>query len=141
MHLLVKLWVMLMSAEIDKAENEADKFASMVLHYSHNAEHYIQTKELQKASEMIWGALSCTLKTVAAKHDKEIKSHKQLGEFARELAKNENNKDILNAYSHASTLHQNFYESNLDEKTIRIFIDDIRKIIGKLMISMGYRAP
>lgn len=136
-----KLWDILMSAEIDKAENEADKFAAMVLHYSHNAAHYLQTKDWQKACEMMWGALSCTLKAVAAKHNKEIKSHRQLGEFARELARNEKNKDILNAYSHASTLHQNFYESNLDEKTVRIFVDDIKRIIGILMKKMGYRAP
>lgn len=130
-----------MSAEIEKAETEADKFAAMVRHYSHNAEHYIKIKDFHKASEMMWGSLSCTLKAVAAKQGREIRSHGKLGAFARELSRNEKNKDILNAYSHASTLHQNFYESNLDENVIRTFIDDIRKIIGKLMLQMGYRAP
>ena len=28
-----------MSAQIDAAKNEADKYASMVLHYSHNAKN------------------------------------------------------------------------------------------------------
>ena len=30
-----------MSEKIDEAKNDADKFASMVLHYSHNAERHI----------------------------------------------------------------------------------------------------
>ena len=34
-----------MSAGIDKAENDADKFASMVLHYSHNAEKYLKIRD------------------------------------------------------------------------------------------------
>lgn len=130
-----------MSAEIEKAENDADKFASMVLHYSHNAAHYVKTEDFQKASEMMWGALSCALKAVAAKNDIIIHSHKQLGEFARDLARTEKNKEIFDCFSKASTLHRNFYESDLDSISVRILIDDVRKIVGKLMTGMGYRAP
>ena len=68
-------------------------------------------------------------------------SIEQYEKFARELARTEKDKNILNSYSHTSNLHQNFYESNLDEKVIRTFVDDIRKIIGKLMLQMDYRAP
>ena len=56
-----------MSAQIDAAKNEADKYAGTVLHYSHNAENYLRTKDYHKAGEMMWGAMSCALKTVAAK--------------------------------------------------------------------------
>lgn len=89
----------------------------------------------------MWGALSCTLKAVAAKQNRELRSHKRLGEFASELALTEKDKNIWMSYTSASNLHQNFYESNLGEREIRILIDDVRKVIGKLMLQMGYRAP
>ena len=56
-----------MSARIEEVKDDADRFASMVLHYSHNAEKYMKNKDHHKASEMMWGAMSCVIKAVAAK--------------------------------------------------------------------------
>jgi len=130
-----------MSQKINEAENEPDKFASMVLHYSHNAEKYLKEKDFHKASEMMWGSMSSVLKAVAAKKKILITSHKQIGKFAIKLSKEEKNKEIFYSYSLASMLHRNFYESDLDEFLVRSIIDDISKTIGKLMVIMGYRAP
>ena len=78
-----------MSAGIDKAENDADKFASTVLHCSHNAEKYLKIRDYHKASEMMRGAVSCVIKAVAAKQNKQLKSHNRvLADYAREFAKN-----------------------------------------------------
>ena len=60
-----------MSAQSDATKNEADKHASMVVHHSHNAEKYLRSKDYHKASEMMWGAMSCALKMVAAKKNQE----------------------------------------------------------------------
>lgn len=130
-----------MSQKINEAENEPDKFASMVLHYSHNAEKYLKEKDFHKASEMMWGSMSSVLKAVAAKKRILITSHKQIGKFAIKLSKEEKNKEIFYSYSLASMLHRNFYESDLDEFLVRSIIDDISKTIGELMVIMGYRAP
>lgn len=130
-----------MSQKINEAENEPDKFASMVLHYSHNAEKYLKEKDFHKASEMMWGSMSSVLKAVAAKKKILITSHKQIGKFAIKLSKEEKNKEIFYSYSLASMLHRNFYESDLDEFLVRSIIDDISKTIGELMVIMGYRAP
>jgi len=130
-----------MSTKIDEAENDADKFALMVLHYSHNAEKYLKIKDYHKASEMMWGAMSCVIKAVAAKEDKSIKSHRQLGEYVRKLAKQQKDKEIFNSFSKASMLHSNFYESNLDPKTILAIVQEVSRTIGRLMHKMGYRSP
>lgn len=130
-----------MSAKIDEAENEPDKFASMVLHYSENAEKYLKANDFHKASEMIYGAMSSVLKAVAAKKNLYFESHKELAGFARTLAKMEKDEEILNSFSHASLLHKNFYESNLNELEVRTLIEKVRKTIGKLMKKMSYRAP
>lgn len=130
-----------MSSEIEKAENEPDKFAAMVLHYSHNAARYLESNDLHKASEMMWGAMSCVIKAVAAKKGITIKSHKDLGSFARQLSKMEHDKDIFDSFSKASVLHSNFYEANLDALSVRTLIDDVRMTVGRLMKKMKYRAP
>lgn len=130
-----------MSAQIDAAKNDADKYASMVLHYSHNAEKYLKSDNYHKASEMMWGAMSCVLKTVAAKRNKSINGHRALGKFAILLSKQEQNKDIFYSFALASMLHQNFYESNLDKFLVKSICTDVARTIGKLMVKMDYRAP
>lgn len=130
-----------MSAQIDAAKNEADKYASMALHYSHNAEKYLKLNDYNKASEMMWGAMSCVLKTVAAKRNKSINSHKELGQFARTLSKQEQDKEIFTSFLHGNMLHRNFYESNLDTLLVKSMCSDVARTIGKLMLKMKYRAP
>ena len=136
-----RFWDFEMSAQIDEADNDADRYASMVLHYSHNAEKYLKIKDYHKASEMMWGAMSCCVKTVAATKNESIKSHRQLGEYARKIAKMENDKEVFYSFSQASMLHSNFYESNLDPNTVLAIVEGVSKTIGKLMKKMGYRAP
>ena len=130
-----------MSAQIDAAKNKTDKYASMVLHYSHNAEKYLKLKDYNKASEMMWGAMSCALKTVAAKRNESIKNHKALGQFAETLSKQEQNKEIFTSFLHGNMLHRNFYESNLDTVLVKSMCFDVAKTIGKLMRNMKYKAP
>lgn len=130
-----------MSAKIDEAKNDADKFASMVLHYSHNAERYLKEKDFQKGSEMMYGAMSCVLKAKAAKENRTIETHKGLWKYVGELAEQEKNKEIYESFSKASTLHSNFHESNLDPRIMVEMAKEIARTIGRLMLEMKYRAP
>jgi hypothetical protein len=130
-----------MSNRIEEATNDADKYAGMVLHYSDNAEEYLRIGDYHKASEMMWGAMSCVLKTVAAKRNKVINGHRALGKFAITLSKQEKNKEIFYSFALASMLHQNFYESNLDKFLVHSVCTDVAKTVGRLMKSMDYKAP
>ncbi len=130
-----------MSQKINDAKNDADKFASMVLHYSHNAEKNLKEGNFHKAGEMMWGSMSCTLKAVAAKKNVKIKSHRDIAKFAIKLSRDEKNKEIFHAYTSASMLHRNFYESDLDEYLVYSIIQNVSKTIGMLMKKIGYRAP
>ena len=113
----------------------------MTLHYSHNAEKYLKIRDYHKASEMMRGAMSCVIKAVAAKQNRQLKSHRILTEYAREFAKKQNDKEVFDSFLKASQLHSNFYESNLEPKTIIAIIQDVSKTIGRLVHKMGYRAP
>lgn len=130
-----------MSAQSDATKNEADKHASMVVHHSHNAEKYLRSKDYHKASEMMWGAMSCALKMVAAKKNQEINSHRGLAKFAEMLSKQEHDKEIFDSFSLASMLHRNFYESNLDPMQVKSVCFRVAKTVGRLMVKMEYRAP
>ena len=130
-----------MSQKIKDAKNDADKFASEVLHYSRNAEKYLKIKDYHKASEMMWGAMACVIKTVAAKQNESLKSHSALSDYVRKLAKEQKDKEIFDSFSKACMLHSNFYESNLEPKTILAIIQDVSRTIGKLLHKMGYNTP
>ena len=130
-----------MSKQIDEAKNDADKFASMVLHYSHNAKRYLKEKDYHKASEMMSGAMSCVLKAKAAKENREMNSHRELWKYVGELSEQEKSREIYNSFSKASTLHANFYESNLDTRIIIEMAHEVARTVGRLMLEMKYRAP
>ena len=38
-------------------------------------------------------------------------------------------------------LHSNFYELNLDPKTILAIVQEVSRTVGRLMHKMGYIAP
>ena len=122
-----------MSNKLYSDEIDVDKFTKLVLHYGDNAKKYLEKKDYQKASEMIWGAMSCTIKAVAAKENKSIKSHAILTSYAIELAERLHDEMISNSISNASLLHRNFYEANLDPDTISKHAKLIFRTIDKLM--------
>ena len=90
---------------------------------------------------MMWGAMSCVLRTVAAKKNKDINSHKSLGVFAKTLSKQERDTKIFYSFSLASDLHRNFYESNMDSILVKSTCRHVARTVGKLMTNMGYGAP
>lgn len=134
-----------MTAQIAGTQNQAknmqkaEKYAKLSLHYSLNAAKFLKLKEYEKACEMMWGAMATILKAIAARDGIHIKKHNDLWGFAEKTAKKTNDTEIYTSFSLASNLHTNFYESELDEKTLRKIINRIAKTIGKLMKDLGYR--
>ncbi len=61
---------------------------------------------------MMWGAMLCVIKTAAARENKSIKSHKGLGEYVKELAQRDKDKELFDSFAKAGLLHSNFYESD-----------------------------
>ena len=54
--------------------------------YLSNAEHAIAAGEYRKASELLWGAVTQQLKTLAASRNILITSHRQFFDFLRQYA-------------------------------------------------------
>ena len=102
-------------------------------HYLENAFVAIKAGDLEKASEFIWGSMAQALKAVAASKKIQIRSHKQLRDYARELARVLNDKTIRDSFERAQSLHNNFYESGLLLEDVVVGAEDIRRTVAKLL--------
>ncbi|MBE0415068.1 MAG: hypothetical protein IBX36_00800 [Dehalococcoidia bacterium] len=111
----------------------AEKYKAQSIHYLENAFASMVAGDAEKAGEFLWGSMAEALKAVAASEGRELIAHWEIGDYARELAKKREDKSIYDAYGHASYLHSNFYEAGLRMEEVRIYAEDIRKAVGKLL--------
>lgn len=118
------------SSEMKRA---AAKYKIQSSHYLENAFVAIEAGDLEKASEFIWGSMAQALKAVAASREIQIRSHKQLRDYAMELARVLNDKTIRDSFERAQSLHSNFYESGLLLEDVAMGAEDVRKTVAKLL--------
>lgn len=112
------------------------KYAALSEKYLHDTEILLKNGDLSQTSEKLWGAFATTVKAVAAKHGKEIKTHDGISHYLSSISRELNDESLLNAGLTANALHQNFYEDSLSieyvkkgSKTIRLFINRMKKCL------------
>lgn len=93
--------------------SKAGKHRNQSRHYLDNAMNYLAKGDAEKASEFLWGSMTQALKALAASRGITLRSHNELREFAKGLARELNDESIWNAYREAQSLHSNFYETGL----------------------------
>lgn len=108
------------------------KYKSQSSHYFENALRFIDEGDAEKASEFVWGSVAEALKAVAASKQIRIKSHKDLRDYAVELAKTLQDESIKNTFDRAQSLHSNFYETGLMLEDVAIAAENVRATIAKL---------
>ena len=110
-----------------------EKYKAQSVHYFENAINSIQAGDAAKAGEFLWGSMAQALKAVAASEGKELNAHRDIGDYARKLAKKTGDETILDVYGSASYLHSNFYEAGLSLEEVQTYAERIRTTIGKLL--------
>lgn len=115
-----------------EVKESVEKYKTQSMHYLKNALHFIEVVDAEKASEFLWGSIAEALKAVAASKGIQLKSHKDLRNYAMELAKVFQDESIRNTFLHAQSLHSNFYETGLLMEDVAICADDIRATLTKL---------
>jgi len=115
-----------------KVKESVEKYKAQSMHYLKNALHFIEVGDAEKASEFLWGSIAEALKAVAASKGIQLKSHKDLRNYAMELAKVLRDVSIRNTFLHAQSLHSNFYETGLLMEDVAICADDVRATLAKL---------
>ena len=111
----------------------SEKYREQSRHYFNNALSSIEAGDAEKAGEFVWGSMAEALKAVAAKKGIKLRRHEDIGDYARDLAKELGNEEITKAHGLASSLHSNFYEAGLRIEDVRLRLDQIKDTIRKLL--------
>ena len=113
--------------------NQSEKYKAQSTHYLENAFSYIEAGDTEKAGEFLWGSMAQALKAVAASKGIEIRSHRGLLDYARELAKELKDESIFMVSRNAESLHRNFYELGYELEEVYISAEEIKATVGKLL--------
>ena len=110
-------------------------------HLLRRAKEEFDKGDLLQASEKSWGAVSQHLKALATERGEKHRDHSEIRQVAQELAKETGNPEIRELFSHAESLHSNFYEAHMDEETVRDGMDRARRCVSILREVPSPSAP
>ena len=100
--------------------------------YFQNAVKFHEKGRYRKASEMLWGAVSQTIKALAATSDNEIRSHNQFRKFMRNLSLELGDRELLTVFWNMEELHKNFYDEEISHDEINIYMELATDYLRKL---------
>ena len=121
--------------------NQSEKYRAQSIHYIENAFSSIEAGDAEKAGEFLWGAMAEALKAMAASKGILLEKHWEIGDYARKLTKELEDKSIWDAFGHASYLHSNFYEAGLSIEEVYIYAEDITATVNKLLSLIPEKEP
>ena len=100
--------------------------------YLREAEELLSKGDYAQASERGWGAAAQIVEALAAKEGEALRSHRELWEFAGELADRLGDPELRHLWRTASVLHQNFYEDWMPPREVELAVEDVKRLVGKL---------
>ncbi len=112
--------------------DRANEYIETRNQYYKNAEELMSRGELRKASEMLWGAVTQTLKALAALRDIEINNHNDFFAATEQLAKEKKDPTIYTTFLELNTLHRNFYDKFIPTEGFPLYASKAREYIRKL---------
>ena len=110
-----------------------------VIHYRELSARYLQharellaAGDLSQASEKAWGATAVLVKAAAEARGMEHEKHRHLWRTIRALVRETEDVELRRLFSHAESLHGNYYEDMLDAEEVAEFLGDVERLVGKL---------
>ena len=116
-----------------ETKNRVKKYRTRSDHYFKNALHFIEAGDAEKASEFIWGSMSQAFKAMAASRGIRLRSHKNIRNYAADLARAHRDESIWHTFNTAQSLHSNFYESGLLLEDVVMGAESVKKAVAKLL--------
>ena len=101
--------------------------------YIENALLALQNREAGKAGELLWGSVAQALEAVATYRNKPVRTHRDLKNFAIQLARDLDDEALINDFIVAESLHHNFYDIQQEPSDIEILIPTIQGLVSKLI--------
>ncbi len=109
------------------------KYISASRHYLENALLMLNNQEAAKASELLWGSLAQALQAVAASRNIHLSNHRSLRWFVSTLARELNDRALLDGFRQAEALHSNFHEVDLSVEDVAGTVDPIRTTVSRVL--------
>ena len=107
--------------------------------YRHSAHELLQKArdelsagDSRQASEKGWGAAAQMLKAIAEQTGAPHHSHASLARMASEVYGQTGEDSIATWFAISQNLHINFYEDNLSEEFIQIYLNQISLLVNRL---------
>lgn len=112
---------------------DARRYKRQSVRYLENAYRSLRDQEPEKAGEFLWGSMAQAVKAAAATRNIRLRSHNQLREYANSLSKAVDDWNISTHFQVASSLHANFYETELSVKDVLLYAEQLKPTITKLL--------
>jgi len=125
----VELLEAALGASLDPPER-AEFHRGLAEKFLREAEELLARGDYVQASEKAWGAAAQMVKAVAAKKEKELRSHGDLWQFVSEIAGED--RELRRLWSTANSLHQNFYEGWMPPEDVRYAVEDVKQFVERL---------
>ena len=129
--LAVELLCERLNWELDP-EDLVEHYQALNEKYLKDAKELLSKGDLVQASEKLWGATALTVKMVAAKRGLKLERHGSLWTFINGISKETGDKDVIRFFGEANALHRNFYENEMEKRSVEILAEDIERLIAKL---------
>ena len=111
---------------------KAKKYIALSDKYIYDSDVLLKAGDLSQASEKLWGAFATTVKAVAAKHNKQIKTHDGISFYVATISKELKDKSFLTTSVLADGLHQNFYENSLTADHVRESSKVVHRFVNRI---------
>lgn len=100
--------------------------------YYKNAEEFIGRGELRKSSELLWGAVSQSIKALGILANQELVSHRDFFPFMQQLSKELGDPSFYEDFIDLNTLHRNFYDEFIPPEAFPLFFRKATLYIRRL---------
>ncbi len=112
--------------------NKAQRHVRRRDDYYNNALKYAATGKFPKASEFLWGAVTQSLKALAATRDITIATHAAFFSFTRDISKELEDEEFHKSFLFLNTLHKNFYDEVIDPKDFQMYRKEAESFLRKI---------
>ena len=99
-----------------------------------DANRLLAEGDYPQASEKLWGAAAQMVKTIPETRQWPPSSHRDLRGAISRLFRETNDPELPRLFAVAEALHANFYEDYIQPEELRIYAEDIRRLIEKLQL-------
>lgn len=95
-------------------------------------DYHLKVKEFHKASEDLWGIVNNVLYSIGLLRGEKLSEHSKLLRFVNDLAVSKEDKDIVDGFVIAESLHANYYHNFMDEDMFNRNREKVEALIRKL---------